>query len=136
MYPTGDIIDIPLTQQERELLGRGLQEWSGPASCTDGLAVAMGFDSLEDFFAQSRRVQAALAGGEPLSPTDWLRTLLATEIVFVSDVLGSGTDWSSATGFTDEYRIQVLRAVQRKILATTAGAPQRWLGAIHPRTTQ
>jgi hypothetical protein len=72
------------------------------------------------------RVQAALAGGEPLSPIDWLRTLLATEIVFASDVVGSGIDWSSTTGLTDEHTIQVLRTVQRKIGAATTGARQSW----------
>jgi hypothetical protein len=88
MDPTVDIIDIPLTHQELELLGRGLQEWSGPAAC------------IEDFFARSRRVQAALAGGDPLSPTDWLRTLLATEIVCASNVVVRGSNGPLPLGST------------------------------------
>ena len=90
MDPTDDVVDVPLTLQELELLARGLGEWSGPACCTEGFAVAMGFESLEDFLAQSRRVQGALILRKPLSAIDWLRTLLATEIAFASDVVGSG----------------------------------------------
>ncbi len=56
---------------------------------------------------------------EPLSRTDWTRTLLATEIVFIDNVVGAGWDWSPVTGFSDTETLQVLRRLQRKLV--TAG---------------
>jgi hypothetical protein len=52
------------------------------------------------------------AEGQPLSRADWRRALLATEIVFASDVVGSGLDWSITTGLADEDTIGLLRAMQ------------------------
>ncbi|MFD8782806.1 hypothetical protein [Kitasatospora sp. NPDC059599] len=46
---------------------------------------------------------------------DWARILLAAEIVFVSDLVGSGTEWSTTTGFADEATIRMLRSIQRKL---------------------
>lgn len=109
-----DLIDVPLTDDERRLLRHGLLEWGGPARCTDAMAVAMGFDDVEDLFRESDRLRVALAQGDPLTQRDWVRTLLATEIVFVSDVLGSGWDWSITTGFPDDETIRLLRGVQRR----------------------
>lgn len=37
------------------------------------------------------------------------------EIVFASDVFGSGIDWSTTVGRTDEETIRILRSLQRKI---------------------
>ena len=42
------------------------------------------------------------------------RLMLMTEIVFASNVMGSGPDWSN-TRFTDEQALSTLRAVQRKL---------------------
>jgi len=41
--------------------------------------------------------------------------LLATEIVFASNVMGSGTDWTDTTGLDDIRSIQVLWGLQRKL---------------------
>jgi hypothetical protein len=46
---------------------------------------------------------------------DWRRTLLATEIVFASDVVGAGTDWPVTTGLSDQETVAALRAIQKKI---------------------
>ena len=46
---------------------------------------------------------------------DWRRALLATEIVFVSDVLGSGVDWSTTTGMDDDETVRMLSSVQRQL---------------------
>ncbi len=51
----------------------------------------------------------------PMLPEDWRRLLLAVEVVFVSDVVGSGLDWSVTTGFPDGDRIALLRGIQRKM---------------------
>ena len=95
------LVPMDLDDQERAVLVRGMVEWGGPARCTEELARAMGFLSLADFDAQRSRLVAALESGEPLSPRDWRRTLLATEIVFASDVVGSGVDWYTTTGPQD-----------------------------------
>jgi hypothetical protein len=102
-------IAVDLTADEVRLLTAGLVEWGGPAHATDPLAVAMGFADVGDLFLQSRWLTAALRNAEPLSQRDWTRVLLATEIVFVSDVVGSGWDWQSTVGWSDEETIRVLR---------------------------
>jgi hypothetical protein len=110
-----DLVLIDLTEPERYVLSRGLAEWGGPARCTDALAVAMGFQGLEDLLAEGHRMRRSIRAGEPLSREDWRRTLVATEVVFASDVFGAGWDWSITTGLSDEETIKTLRALQRKI---------------------
>lgn len=110
-----EAVDVPLNNEERQLLRAGLAEWGGPAHCTDEFAVAMGFKDVEDLHSQRDRLSLALADGEPLSPADWSRTLLATEVAFASDVIGSGVEWPSTTGFPDADTIKLLRGVQRRM---------------------
>ncbi|WP_455352751.1 hypothetical protein [Streptomyces sp. SYSU K217416] len=104
-----------LAQDEIDLLIRALLEWGGPARCSDGLAVGMGFSGMQDLLDQCRRLRAALKEGIPLPPADWARVLLATEIVFVSDLAGTGFEWSTTTGISDEKAIRLLRGIQRKL---------------------
>lgn len=104
-----------LTADEIELLRRALLEWGGPARCSDPLAIGMGFANSRDLFDQCRRLRIALRDDIPLSSRDWARTLLATEIVFVSDIAGSGFEWSTTTGRTDESTMKMLRSIQRKL---------------------
>ena len=75
----------------------------------------MGFADVRDLFAQADRILAELDAGRPLTRWDWSRTLLATEIVFASDVMGSGVEWPTTTGLDDVRSIQVLRGLQRKL---------------------
>jgi hypothetical protein len=91
-------------------------EWGGPAACTDAMARAMGFGSVRDLFDESERLLAALRTRRPLSRWDWTRTLLATEIVFASDVVGSGVEWTITTGLDDVRTLQALRELQRKLV--------------------
>ncbi|MFE7562278.1 hypothetical protein [Kitasatospora sp. NPDC057500] len=104
-----------LTGNEVELLQRSLVEWDGPARCSDQLAFGMGFTDVADLLRQCRRLRDALGEDVPLAPADWARALLAAEIVFVSDLVGSGVEWSTTTGFTDEETIRALRSIQRKL---------------------
>ncbi len=106
---------IELSAAEREVLRRGLGEWFGPARCTEALAVAMGFLSVDDLREQEKRIRSALVANEPLSGRDWRRALVATEFVFASDVFGSGVEWSITTGLGDEETIHILRGLQRKL---------------------
>ena len=97
-------------------MNRGLVEWGGPAYCTDALAVAMGFDNVADLAVQRDRLLRSLDAGAALSRWDWTRTLLATEIVFASDVVGSGFEWPTTTGLSDASSLEVLRGLQRKLV--------------------
>ncbi|MEU4252269.1 hypothetical protein AB0F15_33190 [Amycolatopsis sp. NPDC026612] len=104
-----------LASDEIALLDRALLEWGGPARCSDELAVGMGFASFDDLITQCKRLRAALKAGSPLAAVDWARTLIAAEIVFVSDLAGTGFEWRTTTGLDDVTTIQALRVIQRKL---------------------
>ncbi|WP_257574075.1 hypothetical protein [Streptomyces sp. JJ66] len=118
--------DRLLKQDEIEMLRRALLEWGGPARCSDQLAVGMGFAGWEDLLGRCGELRRALEEGVPLPPADWARVLLATEIVFISDLAGSGLEWSTTTGLEDESTLQTLRSIQRKLADT--------VGSFHGRT--
>lgn len=44
---------------------------------------------------------------------DWSRCLLATEIVWASDLIGSGHDWPITTCLTDHETLDLLRGLHR-----------------------
>ncbi|MFZ2503887.1 MAG: hypothetical protein WAW88_14585 [Nocardioides sp.] len=123
-------IQFRLDDDERRVLRAGLIEWGGPATCTTELAVAMGYQSLADLFEEGGRIGDAIAEGRPLSRTDWTRALLATEIAFASNVMGSGLEWPITTGFEDEATLKILRSLQRKIV--TGGVVGVTLGTRPP----
>jgi hypothetical protein len=110
-----DALDVPLGDDERHVLWAGLVEWGGPARCTEEMAVAMGFKNVADLLDTGYRIADAIKAKQSLSQLDWVRALLATEVVFASDVMGSGGDWSITTGVSDEDTIRHLRSLQRKI---------------------
>lgn len=101
-----ELVNPELDDEDRALLVHGLNEWRGPARCTEELAIAMGFKGLDDFYATGYRLQEAIEQRVPLRRLDWLRALLATEIVFASDVVGSGHDWTFTTGLSDADTIE------------------------------
>lgn len=109
-----------LTEGEVRLLRRALAEWGGPARCSDQLAFGMGFADARDLLAQCRILSRALGDDDPIKPVDWARTLLAAEIVFVSDLGGSGVEWQATTGLSDEATLLILRAIQRKLAKTVS----------------
>jgi hypothetical protein len=110
-----DLLRPDLDEFERNILCWGLIEWGGPARCTDEMAVAMGFGGAQDLFDATPRLIAAIRSGGPLPAVDWLRVLLATEIVFASNCIGSGLDWPITTGASDEETLAALRSIQRKL---------------------
>jgi hypothetical protein len=116
-----ELISVALSERERFLLRCGIVEWGGPARCTEEMAVALGFGSVQSLLDETDRLVRALDSGQPLSRLDWLRVLLATEVVFASNTLGSGTDWSTTTGLADDETIQLLRAVQRTLTGKVVG---------------
>lgn len=107
--------DVPLEPEERRLLAAGLGEWSGPARCPRELASALRFDGPSDLESWLPEAETKLRDREPMSPLDWLRCLVLTEIAFSSDVFGSGTDWPTTTGLTDEESIRLLRRAQHRL---------------------
>jgi hypothetical protein len=110
-----ELLDPDLSEFEREVLCWGLIEWGGPARCTDEMAVAMGFASVQDLFDHGARLRTAIATRFPLTASDWLRVLLATEIVFASNCVGSGLDWPITSGYSDDESFAALRSIQRKL---------------------
>lgn len=112
---SGEPVQLNLTDDERAVLRAGLVEWGGPTRVTQELAVAMGFRDQADLFLEGDRIKGALEDREPLTPLDWARTVLATEIVFASNLVGSGRDWSITTGFGDVETLALLRAIQGKV---------------------
>ncbi|WP_297627024.1 hypothetical protein [Nocardia sp.] len=60
------LIEIDLSDDERDVLRCGLSEWGGPARCSDALAVAMGVQSQK----QGRSRAAAMRGIGVTLPID------------------------------------------------------------------
>ena len=110
------VVEVQLTPGERELLIHGLGEWGGPTRPTEVLAPAMGFENVQELLHGTARIAAALGRGEALTPEDWARAQIATEIAFASDYYGSGWDWSITQGHDDEVTIRRLRDIQRKLI--------------------
>lgn len=104
-----------LAPDEVELLVRALLEWGGPGHASDELARGMGFAGSEDLLERCRLFRRDLESNTPIESVSWARILLATEIVFVSDLVGSGTEWRTTTGMNDEETISSLRSIQRKL---------------------
>lgn len=125
-------VEYDLTAVERSVLRQGLLQWGGPAYCTEELSIAMGFTSVADLFDEAERIGAAIESCQPLRHIDWTRALLATEIDFMSDIVGAGHDWSIATGFSDEETLNTIRELQYHLVA--GGAALRAFGTIPKRS--
>ncbi|KQO64285.1 hypothetical protein [Curtobacterium sp. Leaf261] len=119
-WADSDLVHVELTNSERRVLLQGLFQWGGPASLKDPLAIAMGFASKADFFAVAKELQARLEQEAPLRRIDWKRVLLATEIVFMSDVVGAGYEWETVTGLGDDETLRTLRSLQVRLLKAYA----------------
>ncbi len=130
--PVTPSIQLDLSDREIEVLRSGLVEWGGPARVTQELAVAMGFEDQADLFRDGDRLIEALQAREPLSALDWARTILATEIVFASNLVGSGRDWAITTGLSDAETLASLREIQRKVPRAVYAVFGRELGTRPP----
>jgi hypothetical protein len=105
-----------LSDREKNLLAAGLSQWDGPAAMTDEIAAAIGFDSASAFDGERQAIESQIEHGN-LSPLNAKRALAATEIAFVSDVLGAGVEWETVTGLSDMETLGGLRGLQRKLIA-------------------
>lgn len=131
MHDPDEAVTVDLSAAERSMLASGLAEWDGPGHCTDEMARAMGFADASDLLREGRRLEGDLAEGRALSRRDWTRALLATEIAFASDVMGSGVKWPTTTGLDEVESLRKLRAIQRQLVAVVLrrGA---WMSADFP----
>jgi hypothetical protein len=75
----------------------------------------MGFTSADNLADEAWALWERIEAGEALATEDWRRVLLAAEILFVSDVVGSGLDWQITSDFSDEESHALLRGLQRKL---------------------
>lgn len=109
-----------LTDDERTMLIYGLMDWGGPASdCPESLAIAMGFVDSADLQREAERIIPVIQTGGSLSVRDWTRTLFSTELIYISEVLGTGSGWGTIHGGGDEHWIHILRGLQRKLPRTS-----------------
>lgn len=108
-------VSVTLDEAERRFLRCGLLDWGGPARPTDALAAAMGFTDAESLSSETWALWQRIEAGERLPADDWRRVLLAVEIVFASDVVGSGLDWRCTSGIPDAESIVLLPSLQRKL---------------------
>lgn len=115
------LVTVDLDDRERAFLRAAMLDWGGPARPTHEFAVAMGFADAEQLSSETRSLWERIDRESALSIDDWRRVLLAAEVVFVSDVVGSGLDWKFTSGFSDEESIALLRGLQRKL--------PRWRGS-------
>ncbi|MBO1740477.1 hypothetical protein [Leifsonia sp. TF02-11] len=122
------LVGVELDDDERRMLRAAMLEWIGPARPTLPLVIAMGFDGLDTFSDEVMRLRSALEHRAAMTVQDWHRVLMGAEIVFVSDVVGSGLDWPITTGFSDASTIAMLRAIQRKM--------PRWRGSVQFNITE
>jgi hypothetical protein len=111
-------VAVDLDQDERYMLIHGLRDWGGPAYGSDALAVAMGFQSMDQIHGEAAHILDAINRNLPLSVRDWTRALVATEFAFMSTVLGTGCDqWTTINGGTEEHWFRILRRLQRNLPA-------------------
>ena len=118
MTKNGDLVNVDLTDEERRMLFYGLVDWGGPARCTEALAVALGFEGLEDLHREGHRIAQDIYHSRPVSLRDWTRAMFSAEIIFASDVMGTGTEWGVIQGGDDAHWLGVLRTLQRKVPAS------------------
>jgi hypothetical protein len=109
------LVRIDLTESEFRLLKQGLHQWGGPARCSEEMAIALGFTGVADLHRELTRLYAAVDARAPLSRWDWSRSLLATEVVFSSYLLGAAWDWTVVSGMSDEETILTLRGLQKTL---------------------
>jgi hypothetical protein len=104
-----------LVDDEIRFLTAALSQWGGPARCTDEVARVIGVNTAVEFGEKRQLLHDALSEGRAMSASDWRSVVVAAEIVFVSDELGAGVEWSTTTGLSDEETIHLLRSIQRKV---------------------
>lgn len=128
-----ELLSFELSTEERRVLSSGVYQWGGPAKGTEEMARAMGFAGLDDLYQEGHRLSDLLRASAPMTRHDWCRSLLAVEVVFVSGVMGAGSDWRICTGVSDEETIVALRSLQKRLVREVKPLVGRSLGTRPPR---
>lgn len=113
---SGNTVDVELTDDERQLLVLGLNEYLGPAKGAPLLTPLVGLTSETEFTPLLLRLMAAIEQREALSDLDWARALVLTEISWGSSLLGAGIDFSS--NMRDEKAAPLMRSLQYKLVTS------------------
>ncbi|MGO9506950.1 MAG: hypothetical protein ACLPXZ_06240 [Mycobacterium sp.] len=113
-----ELVAIDLTDEERQLMLQGLNEYGGPVQRGVPLLLAplLGLSTIDEFWTLTERLMEGIEAKESLSDLDWARALFLTEICWASNVIGAGVDF--ATSFRDEAAAPLVRSIQRKVSTT------------------
>ncbi|THV28723.1 hypothetical protein [Glycomyces paridis] len=112
----GQLIPLGFDRDEREFFARTLEESGGPAHVTDTLAVFVGFTDANDMIKRCNDIADLARRDGLIAAIDLKRAQLASEILFSSDIYGSGLDWEATTGLDNADAIALLRRIQVKML--------------------
>lgn len=115
MKDTDGVVALELSDDEVLMLNAGLTDWFGPGHATDAVPRLFGYADGVAMDTDHWRIAQAIRAGGALSIRDWTRALLSAEIIFVSEVIGDGSDWDAIYGGPDEDWMRVLRGLQQKI---------------------
>ncbi|HET6731223.1 hypothetical protein [Mycobacterium sp.] len=111
---TGHTVDVELTDDERQLLVLGLNEYLGPAAGAPVLAPLVGVATEAEFIQLINRLVADIKQRNALSDLDWAHALVLTEISWGSSLLGSGIEFAS--NMPDEKAAPLMRSLQYKLV--------------------
>jgi hypothetical protein len=114
MTDSSALVSVDLTDRERKFIERAMQQWGLSASDASFPFQVLGLSTWEEFGALTVRLERAVKNADPLSNLDWARVLFLTEITWASDLVGSGLDFATVTGFSDTEAVALLRGLQRR----------------------
>jgi hypothetical protein len=108
-----ELIEIDLTDDERDFMQTALTEFGGTASYKPFPIKVLGVSTEDEFDELVDRLRIAIARGYALSRLDWARAQLLTEMCWGSDMIGAGIDFQYS--YRDELAGPWMRSIQRKL---------------------
>lgn len=114
------LIDPPLSSDERRLLSRGVSIWGGPTRLTDEVARVLGWADRPTLLARSKDLAVKLRDGEPLRKAEWATALTSLELAWASSYYGAGGEWDIVTRWSDQQTLEALRSIQRVLVGLRA----------------
>ncbi len=88
------------------------------------MARALGFKDIDDLQVEGERIAHDIGAGRALTRRDWSRALLSAEVIFGSDLIGTGSEWTSIQGGTDAEWLGTLRRLRHKLPASRRHLPR------------
>jgi hypothetical protein len=111
-----ELVDIDLTDDERQLLYHALNEYGGPIRGQAVMMRALDVSSRPAFDGLVDRLRRAIWHQQCLVGLDWARAVFLAEVSWASDVVGAGLDF--ATTAPDAHAAPLFRSIQRKLSAS------------------